>query len=55
LDGATVIGGDHHLHLLVLREVDEAGVMDHKEVGRTVLEWLAVKVAVDVVLNLGAA
>jgi hypothetical protein len=39
----------------MLRDVNESCVVDHEEVVATVLEWFAVEVAVDVVLNLGPA
>jgi hypothetical protein len=55
LDGATVVGCDHELNRVVLWDGDVSGVVNHEQVVAALLEWFAVKVAVDVVLHLVAA
>ena len=46
---ATVIGCDHETDCLILWDCDRAGVMNHEVIVATLLEWFAVKVAVDVI------
>jgi len=54
-DCAPVISGNHELDGLVFGQGDEACVVDHEVVPAAVLEWFAIEVAVDVVLDLGSA
>jgi len=39
----------------VFRDSDEAGVVDHKQIDRALLEWFAVEVSVDVVFGFASA